>query len=189
MRARDQLAQTQVLITRWREGDGDARDVLIARLHPELESIAMARLRREWGCSLSSGDLVNDAILRLIRSGDIAFADRGHVLALAARMMRHILIERARRLASDKRQHERVELNTSIDGGHRFDVIDLETALVRLGAIDPQLTEIVEMRYFGGMSLPDVAQVMKLSESTVLRRWQTARAWLGDALAHPLNGG
>lgn len=178
--------QTQVLLTRWREGDGSARDQLIARLHPELEKIAVARLRGERNCSLSTGDLVNDAILRLISTGDIAFADRSHVLALAAKVMRQILIDRARRMATDKRDHVRVELNTQVDGGQKFDVIQLETALVRLGAIDPQLMEIVEMRYFGGMTLPDVAGVLELSEATVLRRWQSARAWLGDALAHPL---
>ena len=176
----------QTLIVRWRGGDEDARDALIARLHPELEKIAVARLRGERGCSLSAGDLVNDAILRLIRINEVAFADRTHVLALSARMMRRILIERARHMAADKRRHERVQLNTSIDGVQRFDVIALETALVRLGSIDAQLSEIVELRYFAGMTLPEVAEILEVSESTALRRWQAARAWLGDALSNPV---
>ena len=182
----DRRSQTQTLIVRWRGGDEDARDALIARLHPELEKIAVARLRGERGCSLSAGDLVNDAILRLIRINEVAFADRTHVLALSARMMRRILIERARHMAADKRRHERVQLNTSIDGVQRFDVIALETALVRLGLIDSQLSEIVELRYFAGMTLPEVAEILEVSESTVLRRWQAARAWLGDALTNPV---
>ena len=182
----DRGSQTQTLIVRWRGGDEDARDALIARLHPELEKIAVARLRGERGCSLSAGDLVNDAILRLIRINEVAFADRTHVLALSARMMRRILIERARHMAADKRRHERVQLNTSIDGVQRFDVIALETALVRLGSIDAQLSEIVELRYFAGMTLPEVAEILEVSESTVLRRWQAARAWLGDALTNPV---
>ena len=182
----DRRSQTQTLIVRWRGGDEDARDALIARLHPELEKIAVARLRGERGCSLSAGDLVNDAILRLIRINEIAFADRTHVLALSARMMRRILIERARHMAADKRRHQRVQLNTSIDGVQRFDVIALETALVRLGLIDSQLSEIVELRYFAGMTLPEVAEILEVSESTVLRRWQAARAWLGDALTNPV---
>lgn len=182
----DRGSQTQTLIVRWRGGDEDARDALIARLHPELEKIAVARLRGERGCSLSAGDLVNDAILRLIRINEIAFADRTHVLALSARMMRRILIERARHMAADKRRHERVQLNTSIDGVQRFDVIALETALVRLGSIDAQLSEIVELRYFAGMTLPEVAEILEVSESTALRRWQAARAWLGDALTNPV---
>ena len=182
----DRRSQTQTLIVRWRGGDEDARDALIARLHPELEKIAVARLRGERGCSLSAGDLVNDAILRLIRINEIAFADRTHVLALSARMMRRILIERARHMAADKRRHQRVQLNTSIDGVQRFDVIALETALVRLGSIDAQLSEIVELRYFAGMTLPEVAEILEVSESTALRRWQAARAWLGDALTNPV---
>lgn len=182
----DRGSQTQTLIVRWRGGDEDARDALIARLHPELEKIAVARLRGERGCSLSAGDLVNDAILRLIRINEVAFADRTHVLALSARMMRRILIERARHMAADKRRHERVQLNTSIDGVQRFDVIALETALVRLGLIDAQLSEIVELRYFAGMTLPEVAEILEVSESTALRRWQAARAWLGDALTNPV---
>ena len=182
----DRGSQTQTLIVRWRGGDEDARDALIARLHPELEKIAVARLRGERGCSLSAGDLVNDAILRLIRINKVAFADRTHVLALSARMMRRILIERARHMAADKRRHERVQLNTSIDGVQRFDVIALETALVRLGSIDAQLSEIVELRYFAGMTLPEVAEILEVSESTALRRWQAARAWLGDALSNPV---
>ena len=182
----DRGSQTQTLIVRWRGGDEDARDALIARLHPELEKIAVARLRGERGCSLSAGDLVNDAILRLIRINEVAFADRTHVLALSARMMRRILIERARHMAADKRRHERVQLNTSIDGVQRFDVIALETALVRLGSIDAQLSEIVELRYFAGMTLPEVAEILEVSESTALRRWQAARAWLGDALSNPV---
>ena len=182
----DRGSQTQTLIVRWRGGDEDARDALIARLHPELEKIAVARLRGERGCSLSAGDLVNDAILRLIRINEVAFADRTHVLALSARMMRRILIERARHMAADKRRHERVQLNISIDGVQRFDVIALETALVRLGSIDAQLSEIVELRYFAGMTLPEVAEILEVSESTALRRWQAARAWLGDALTNPV---
>ena len=158
----DRRSQTQTLIVRWRGGDEDARDALIARLHPELEKIAVARLRGERGCSLSAGDLVNDAILRLIRINEVAFADRTHVLALSARMMRRILIERARHMAADKRRHERVQLNTSIDGVQRFDVIALETALVRLGSIDAQLSEIVELRYFAGMTLPEVAERLEV---------------------------
>jgi DNA-directed RNA polymerase specialized sigma24 family protein len=78
-------------------------------------------------------------------------------------------------------------LCTNVDGEQRFDLISLESALVRLGAIDSQLTELVEMRYFGGMSVADVAMVTGLSEPTVKRRWQAARAWLADALANPID--
>ena len=176
-----------MLLALWQSGEGGARDRLIARLHPELALIAAARLRGERNSSLSTGDLINDAVIRLIQIDETNLTDRTHFIALAARMMRHILVEHARQKASAKRRHVKVELCTEIDGGQRFDLISLETALVRLGALDERLMELVEMRYFGGMSIADVAEVTGVSEPTVVRRWQTARAWLGVALAHPID--
>ena len=159
----------------------------MARLHPELAQIAAARLRGERNSSLSTGDLINDAVLRLIQSDCRDLADRAHFIALASRLMRHILVDHARQKAAAKRRGHKVELTTSIDGGQRFDLIALESALIRLAAIDAQLSELVEMRYFGGMTIADVAIVMGLSEPTVKRRWQAARAWLADALARPID--
>ena len=177
---------TQILLAGWRGGDGDARDRLIARLHPELAQIAAARLRGERNSSLSTGDLINDAVLRLIHVEGRDLTDRAHFIALASRLMRHILVDHARRKSSAKRQGVKVELCTNIDGGQRLDLIGLETALIRLAAIDAQLSELVEMRYFGGMAIADVAIVTGLSEPTVKRRWRAARAWLNDALANPI---
>lgn len=178
---------TNVLLSGWQRGEDKARDRLIARLYPELAQIAAARLRGERNASLSTHDLINDAVLRLIQIAPEALTDRAHVMALASRVMRHILVDHARAKASAKRDHVRVELCTNVDGDQRFDLVSLESALIRLGAIDAQLTELVEMRYFGGMAIADVAVVMQLSEPTVKRRWTTARAWLADALAHPID--
>lgn len=174
---------TALLLARWRSGEDEARDRLIARLHPALVQIAAARLRGERDSSLSTGDLINDAVLRLIEADGLALADRAHVIALASRLMRHILIDHARQKGAAKRRHASVELCTRIDGEQRVDLKRLDSALIRLGAIDAQLMELVEMRYFGGMTIEDVATVTGLSEPTVKRRWQTARAWLTDALA------
>ena len=178
---------TGILLDGWRGGDDDARGRLITRLYPELAQVAAARLRRERGASLSTGDLINDAVLRLMQADPIAFADRAHVVAIASRLMRHILIDHARRRDAGKRRHRKVELCTNIDGPQRLDLVSLESALIRLGAIDPQLMELVEMRYFGGMTITDIAVVTGLSEPTVKRRWQAARAWLSDALANPID--
>lgn len=175
------------LILRWKTGDAAARDSLVTLLHPELRTIASAQLRRERNVSFSSGDLVNDAILRLVRLGRIDIADRAHIIALAARLMRNILVDHARQKRTDKRAHLKVELNPDIDGEQRVDLIALETALMRLGAIDMQLADIIEMRYFGGMALGDIAEVTGLSEATLKRRWRTARAWLADALENPID--
>jgi RNA polymerase sigma factor (TIGR02999 family) len=174
---------TNFLIVSWKNGEVTARDRLIAKLHPELSQIAAARLRSEYNSSLSTGDLINDAVVRLLQADCAGFTDRQHLVALSSRLMRHILIEHARQKATSKRDHIKVELCTRVDGGQRFDLISLETALVRLGAIDPALMGLVEMRYFGGMTVTDVASVTGWSEKTVKRRWHIARAWLIDALA------
>lgn len=176
-----------VLLRRWRDGDDDARDQLITRLQPELASIASARLRRERNASLATGDLVNDAVLRLVSMDGSGIVAPSHFMALASRMMRNVLTDYARRKTADKRDHHRVELTTHIDGPQRFDLLLLDSALIRLRALDAGLMELVEMRYFGGMSVGDCAAVLGASEATVKRRWQVARAWLTDALTHPID--
>lgn len=175
------------LMQRWRAGDSAARDALVERLYPELKLIASAQMRRERNASFSSGDLVNDAVLKLVRLGQIDIVDRAHMLALSSRLMRNILVDHARGKGSDKRHHYRVVLNPEIDGEQRLDLIALESALMRLGAIDAALAALVEMRYFGGMAVGDIAEVTGQSEATVKRRWRTARAWLVDALENPID--
>lgn len=177
---------TMMMLHDWRAGNVSARDRLIAHLHPELAQIAAARLRHERDTSLSTGDLINDAVLKLMRIEGVSLVDRAHFVALASRIMRNILVDYARAKRADRRNHVRVELCTSVDRDQRFDFDDLNAALIRLSAIDGQLVEIIEMRYFGGMTIPDIATVTHLSEATIKRRWQTARAWLTDALSSTL---
>lgn len=177
---------TSALLVQWREGECGSRDRLIERLYPELAQIAAARLRRERDASLSTGDLINDTVMKLIQIERITIADRPHLIALASRMMRRILVDHARAKHTNKRHHARIELCTAVEGGQRIDLISLESALIRLKAIDENLAELVEMRYFGGMTIGDVALAAGISEPTVKRRWQTARAWLTDALSHPI---
>lgn len=173
---------TGVLLVKWRDGDGTARNRLIARLHPELAQIVAARLRQERNASLSTGDLINDAVVRLMGIERMELSDRAHFIALASRMMRHILVDHARAKHAARRDHVKVELCTRVEGEQRFDLNSLDSALIRLGAIDSALMELVEMRYFGGMTVADISQATGLSEATVKRRWQTARAWLVEAL-------
>jgi RNA polymerase sigma factor (TIGR02999 family) len=105
-------------------------------------------------------------------------------MALSARMMRRVLIDHARRKDSDKRYHQKVTLFTQIDGAtkEKFDFVNLEQALNRLHAIDPKRAEIVEMRYFGGLSLKEIAAVLQMSISTVQRSWRVSRAWLRSSM-------
>lgn len=177
------------LVERWRNGDGQARDRLIAYMLPELRQIAAARLRGELNSSLSTDDLINDAILRFMRLETVSLVDRAHFIALASRIMRNVLTDHARAKQADKRRHQKIELNTQVDGGQRIDLESLNFALIRLGAIDPALMELVEMRYFGAMSIEDVALATGQSPATVKRRWRIARAWLADAMAEPMQHG
>ncbi|MET0371996.1 MAG: ECF-type sigma factor [Sphingobium sp.] len=178
---------TQILLARWQGGETDARDRLINRLYSELAQIAAARLRRERDTSLSTNDLINDAVLRLVQMERVPLSDRSHLVALASRMMRNILVDHARSKASAKRNHVKVELCTRVDADQRLDLVQLESALMRLKVLDETLMEMVEMRYFGGMTIADIAVVTGLSEPTVKRRWQVARAWLTDALSNPVD--
>ncbi len=184
----DSERSSDSLLVAWHDGDRVARDALVARMHPELSQIAAARLRAEPNSSLSTGDLINDAVVRLMGLDRIDFVNRAHFIALASTLMRQILVDYARAKSTNKRNHHKVELNTRVEGEQKFDLNMLDSALVRLGAIDVDLAELVEMRYFGGMTLADIAEVTSVSEATVKRRWQTARAWLTDALANPIDG-
>ncbi|MCB2066612.1 MAG: sigma-70 family RNA polymerase sigma factor [Erythrobacter sp.] len=181
------VKNTEMLIVDWGSGDASARDRVIARLLPELQQIAAARLRREAGSSLSTHDLINDAVEKILRIEQPALAGRAHFIALASRLMRNVLVDHARSRSAAKRDHRKVELNTRIQGEGPIDLALLNSALIRLEAIDPKLMEIVEMRYFGGMTVPEIAVVTGWSEPTVKRRWQLARAWLADALTQPID--
>lgn len=171
------------LFAAWQSGDGAAGDEMFRLVHRELRSIAAARLRHERNSSLSSGDLVNEAVLRLSRLQRLELQSRPHLLALASRIMRQILVDAARRRLSGKRLHERVTLNTGIvDARTPADLIALDSALNELNDVAPEHAQIVELRFFGGMTNADVAAVLGVSEPTVKRRWTTTKAWLMDRL-------
>lgn len=171
------------LLHAWQAGDLAARDTLFERLYVELRKISATLLRGEGDISLTTGDLVNEAVMLVINSEAIEFNDKAHFLALSARTMRRVLIDHARKHASNKRQHQKVTLVTHLMGGQEsVDIHRLENALVRLKAMNPDRAKIVEMRYYGGLSLEQIAQVMGCSASTVKRDWRVSRAWLLEAI-------
>lgn len=174
------------LLAAWRNGDAAARDRLVSALYPELRQLAEHLFRRERGDhTLQPTALVNEAWLRLSGIDTIASEDRSHLFAIAARLMREILIDHARRRAAAKRDGgERVTLSRVDlgDGGGDIDLIGLDAALQQLDGIDPVKGRVVELRYFGGLSIEDTAQAMALSPATVKRHWQAARIWLFNAL-------
>lgn len=182
MLERTRTDDVRVLLRAWRCGDRLARDRLFAMFYQELEQAAAAMLRGERDVSLSIGDLVHEAILKLIALEQIEWQDRAHFLALTSVMMRRALIEHVRAKRAAKRRHLKVELLTNLPDVGNADLDEVNDALEHLARIDPQRAEIVEMRYFGGMEIGDIAVVLNLSESTVKRRWQSARLWLFEAL-------
>lgn len=177
-------ADAKQMLEGWRAGDLAARDRLFDLLYDELRQISAALLRTENRTSLSTGDLVNEAVLRLIRLDRIEWTDKAHFLALSARAMRRTLIDHARRKSSDKRAHQKVTLVTKLGDGRkdRIEYDRLEKALIRLAVIDADKAEIVELRYFGGLTMEEIAEVKGQSEATMKRQWRAARAWLRDAL-------
>ncbi len=177
-------ATAKQLLDGWRAGDLEARDQLFTQLYSELRQISAGLIRAERNLSLSTSDLVNEAVIRLMRVNQVEWADKVHFLALAARAMRRVLIDHARKKRSDKRHHHKVTLVSRLSDGHsdRMDMDVLEKALIRLSVIDEDKAEIVELRYFGGMTLEEIAEVRGVSEATVKRNWRVARAWLLDCL-------
>lgn len=168
-------------------GDARARDALVIALYPELRRLAAQLFRRERADhTLQPTALVNEAWFRLSGSALLAAVDRKHLLAIAARQMREILIDHARARAAQKRDGgERVTLSVADTSGTdsgAVDLIALDAALCRLERIDAGKARIVELRYFGGLSIAETAEAIGQSPATVKRHWQAARLWLFDAL-------
>ena len=177
------VEQTQILLADWQGGDENARDQLFERLYTELEKLSAALLRGERNSTFAAGDLVNEAAIKLMQIDDVDWANRSHFMALAAKAMRRILIDHARKKNANKRAHDKVTLVTKFEGAQQSLELDqLEKALIRLGNIDKEKAQVVELRYFGNMSLAEIGEVMGTSESTVKRQWRSARAWLADAM-------
>jgi RNA polymerase sigma factor (TIGR02999 family) len=159
-------------------------------VYDELKRLAASYMRRErTGQTLQATALVHEAYLRLAAARDRPWTGRTHFLAIAAISMRQILVDRARRRGANKRggTRERITLDESLlsdaSAGGTVDVVALDEALERLAALDPQQARIVELRYFGGLTVEETAEVVGVSPATVKRQWTVARAYLKRALA------
>ena len=173
----------KLLLDAWQAGDLRARDQLFDRLYTELRKISATLLRGEGNISLTTGDLVNEAAMRVINSQSLELNDKAHFLALSARTMRRVLIDHARKHSANKRHHKKVTLVTHLMGVQdSIDIHLLENALLRLKVMNPERAKIVEMRYYGGMSIEEIATVMGCSASTIKRDWRVSRAWLLETL-------
>jgi RNA polymerase sigma-70 factor (ECF subfamily) len=171
------------LLRAWGRGDLDARDKLMPLVYEELRRRAAAYLRREReDHTLQPTALVHEAYLRLVGQERVVWQNRAHFVGVAAQMMRRILVDYARGHRRGKRGGGAVKvvLDERVGAAKPPDceLLLLDQALTELAAIDPRQAQIVELRYFGGVSESEVGEVLAISRSTVTREWQTARAWL-----------
>ena len=185
--------QITELVAESRRGDGDATAKLVPLLYEELRHIAAGLMARERNmATLQPTALVHEAYLRLLGGGDMEWQSRAHFLGAAAQAMRRILIEHARKRSRLKRGGDRDRITLS-DGHLQYetkpeDLLALEQALVKLEARDSEMARVVELRYFGGLTVEETAEVLGTSVRTVHRQWSGARAWLHRALSGGSNG-
>jgi RNA polymerase sigma factor (TIGR02999 family) len=171
-----------------RQGDEEALAALLPLVYDELRRLAASYMRRERpGQTLQATALVHDAYLRLLRDSHLSWQNRAHFFGIAARSMRQILIERARTRGAAKRGGSRIRVTfepglIAAAQAPELDLEELDQALTRLAAIDAELARVVEVRFFGGLSIEETAEALNVSPATVKRRWTLAKAWLAREL-------
>ena len=176
------------LVRRWRDGDGDALSSLLPLVYADLRRMAAQQLRSNIGHdTLQPTALVNDVFVRLLGAERVDITDRKHFFTTAAKLMRQVLVDRARAKSRDKRggDWQRVDLVEAaalpIDAD--TDLPALDEALRKLAQLDPRVAEVVELRCFGGLEVSEVAALLGIDERTVYRDWAMARSWLRQQLA------
>ena len=164
--------------------DRDTLDQLLPLVYNELRRLAGSFLNREHAVSIQTTELVHEAYFRLTQQRSVDWNNRGQFFAIAAQAMRRILIDAARARKSIKRGVEKVPISEAPSISVEIDqhLIDLDQALVELAEFDPDQAKLVEMRYFGGLTIEETAKVMGISPATVKREWAIARAWLFDRM-------
>jgi len=183
MRRGPSSREVTILLRAWGGGDKQALDRLTPLVYRELHQIAgrlMAGQRPNH--TLQATALVNEAYVRLVDAQETSWQDRAHFFALCARAMRQILIDHARARASEKRGGGQVALQLdealAAAPAHEVNLLELDEALKRLEMLDPRKSQVVELRFFGGLNLEETAEALKVSTKTVQRDWDLAKAWL-----------
>ena len=183
---REQHEITQ-LLEEWSSGNQTALDRLYPLVYDELRRLARQYMRREkHGHTLQTTALINEAYVRLVDQKDVHWANRSHFFAISAQIMRRILIDHARRNLYAKRGGgaQRVSLDDNATfADSASELILLDEALRSLAELDPRRSQVVELRYFGGLNNVEIAGVLQISENTVTRDWNMARAWLYQQLS------
>jgi len=182
-----QQHQITQLLAEWSDGNQSALDELYPLVYNELHRLARRYMSRERkGHTLQTTALINEAYVRLVDQRNVHWANRSHFFAISAQIMRRILIDHARRQAYAKRgggaQQVSLEEVAAITPDQSVELVRLDEALKSLEEMDPRRSQVVELRYFGGLSNEEIAGVLKVSENTVTRDWNMARAWLYQQL-------
>ncbi len=176
------MSDATSLLLRWNSGEQAARDALMLKLYDELNGIAARHLARErHNLELQPNALVHEAYLKLIDMNRVAWNDRAHFMAMAARVMRQILIDQARKRNAAKRDGGFQVTLTGIGqdtAEQRTDLLMLHAAIEKLVEIDPERARLVELRFFGGLTFDEAAEVVGRSPRTLKRQWAVARGWL-----------
>jgi len=182
----DKIAVTQ-LLNRWQSGEEEALEGLLPTLYAELQRLARAQVRRDFNATIQPTELVSEAYLRLIDANRIEFASRAHFFSIAARVMRQVLVDRFRRRQADKRGAGRTLLTlnqfSDVEDSPPVELERLDDALNALEALDRRQAEIVNMRYFGGLTSTEIGELLGISERTVKREWAAAKLWLHREIA------
>ena len=183
----DQHDLTQ-LLTEWQRGDQAAFDRLVPLVYDELRRVARARLRSERdGHTLQTTALVHEAYVRLVDLDRMTLGDRTHFFSMASRLMREILVDHARRRNAGKRgggaEHVSLLAADPAGAGPSLDLLALDEALTHLVSFDARLCQVVELRFFGGLSIAETAAALEISPATVERDWVVAKAWLHQRLS------
>jgi RNA polymerase sigma factor (TIGR02999 family) len=175
------------LLIRWGTGDALALDKLMPLVYEELRTLARQHLRKEHpGQTLQTADLVHEAYLKLVNQRRVRWQNRAHFYAIAAQLMRRILVDRARMRKRTKRGGGAAQVSlgqeTLMAPAPSFDFVAFDEALEELAKIDKRKARIVELRFFGGLSVSETAEFLDISGVTVMRDWKMAKAWLHQAL-------
>ena len=181
--------QVTVLLRKWSEGDASALEQLTPLVYDELHRLAHRHMRRESaGHILQTSALINEAYLRLVDQPRIQWESRAHFFGIAARLMRRILVDDARKRSAAKRGGSLIQVPfdeaTSMANEQAASVAALDNALKTLETVDARQGQIVELRFFGGLSIEETANVLQVSPGTVMRDWTFARAWLRNEMTN-----
>ena len=182
------MPEVTQLLREWSGGRQEARDELLGLVYEPLRAIASRHLHREReGHTLQPTALVNELYLKLVGQRSVAWNDRAHFFAVAAQVMRRILVDHARRKKSDKRGGDMipVTIGAALDlaATESIDVVALDVALEHLEKIFPQQARVVELRFYAGLTIDETAAVLNVSPATISREWTMARAWLRRELS------